>query len=218
MYITIFSEVTIDGKLTLGRGSSSKVLFDMLDQSDLEYIHEFRSRNDGILVGINTVRMDNPSLTCRYGSHPKNPIRIIFTNSLNIPKDAVVLTDNNKTIFVTTEANRDRAKSIMERNNKECLFCGKNGKVDVVKAIEELENKYNIHSIMVEGGGEINWSLLEKNIVNHIILMQLPIIAGGRDNISLVQGEGFKSLEQVSKFNLVNIEQREKCIVLEYKK
>ena len=162
--------------------------------------------------------MDNPSLTCRYGSHPKNPIRIIFTNSLNIPKDAVVLTDNNKTIFVTTEANRDRAKSIMERNNKECLFCGKNGKVDVVKAIEELESKYNIHSIMVEGGGEINWSLLEKNIVNHIILMQLPIIAGGRDNISLVQGEGFKSLEQVSKFNLVNIEQREKCIILEYKR
>ena len=81
-----------------------------------------------------------------------------------------------------------------------------------------MESKYNIHSIMVEGGGEINWSLLEKNIVNHIILMQLPIIAGGRDNISLVQGEGFKRLEQVSKFNLVNIEQREKCIILEYKR
>ena len=90
MKIELVSEVSIDGKITFGMGKSSKDLFNLMTEDDLKYIHSIRSKVDGILVGMNTIRNDNSSLTCRYVKG-KNPIRLIPSNSLELRDDFNIL-------------------------------------------------------------------------------------------------------------------------------
>ena len=64
--------------------------------------------------------------------------------------------------------------------------------MDFKSLFKYLEKEFNIKSIMLEGGGYLNWTLFEQNLVDEIILMQLPVIIGGYDNVSLVDGDGFQ--------------------------
>lgn len=216
MKITLVSQVSIDGKITLGEGASSKELFSLLTEEDMKFIHGIRGEVDGILVGMNTIRYDNPSLTCRYNGG-KNPIRIIPTNSMNVPKDVTIVKDNEKTIFITNERNREKVELYNECDNISCILCGKD-KLDIVQAFEILEKEYHINHIMLEGGGELNWSLLELGLIDEVIVMQLPILIGGRSNISLVDGEGFHLMEKIPKFKLKSVEVRENISINKYEK
>lgn len=60
MKVTMFCQTTIDGKLSLGRGISSKEILSLLDEEDKRYIHSFRGKVDGIMVGKSTLQIDNP--------------------------------------------------------------------------------------------------------------------------------------------------------------
>lgn len=214
MKVTLVSQVSIDGKITLGEKTSSKELFALLTEEDMKFIHGIRGAVDGILVGMNTIRYDNPSLTCRYNGG-KNPIRIIPTNSMNVPKDVTIVKDNESTIFITNKKNSDKVKCFDKYDNISCILCGED-KLDIVQAFEILEKEYHINHIMLEGGGELNWSLVELGLVDEIIVMQLPVVIGGRSNISLVGGEGFHLIDRVRKFKLVSVEMRENISIHKY--
>jgi riboflavin biosynthesis pyrimidine reductase len=56
-----------------------------------------------------------------------------------------------------------------------------------------------------EGGGEINWQLLDNDLVDEIILMQLPIIVGGLDNVSLLDGEGYREVSGVKRVDIQEV-------------
>ncbi len=217
MKTTIFSQISIDGKLTMGAGNSSKELFSLFSSEDMEFIHLFRGNVQGIMVGKNTILTDNPFLTNRYEEN-KNPIRIIPTTTLDIPLDSNVLSDEGKTIIVTTEKGRDENKirQIRERG-KECLICGED-KVDFVELERQLEDNFGITSLMVEGGGFLNWHIFDQDIVDEIILMQLPIIIGGSTNITLVDGDGYQQLCFSKKFKIVEIQPKDNYTLMRYKK
>lgn len=217
MKTTIFSQISIDGKLTMGAGNSSKELFSLFSSEDMEFIHLFRGNVQGIMVGKNTILTDNPFLTNRYEEN-KNPIRIIPTTTLDIPLDSNVLSDEGRTIIVTTEKGRDeyKIKQIRERG-KECLICGED-KVDFVELERQLEDNFGITSLMVEGGGFLNWHIFDQDIVDEIILMQLPIIIGGSTNVTLVDGDGYQQLCFAKKFKVVEIQPKDNYTLMRYKK
>lgn len=215
MKLTVFSEISIDGKLTLGAGNSSKDLFSLLEQEDMKFIHKFRGEVDGIMVGRKTVETDNPSLTNRYEEN-KNPIRIIPSRSIDISEESNILKDDVRTIILTTEKGGEKEKIEYIRSaGKECIICGEDS-VDFEAVFKILENEYNINSIMLEGGGNLNWSLFEKDLVDEIILMQLPVIIGGESNVSLVDGKGFTTLDTLRKFKVSEVESRKNYTLLKY--
>ena len=214
MRIKLVSEVSIDGKITFGEGRSSKDLFSLLSEKDMEFIHEIRSKADGILVGMNTIRYDNPSLTCRY-VEGKNPIRIIPSNSLEIPENATVLNDNIPTIIITPEVNKEKTIKFRKYHNVNFVFAGKK-KIDFAEAFFKLENQYKIHNIMLEGGGTLNWTLIDKDMVSEIIIISIPIIIGGKNNVSLVDGEGYREYNLAKKFNLKDVERRGNVMINNY--
>lgn len=217
MKTSIFSQISIDGKLTLGAGQSSKPLFSLFDSKDIEYIHKFRGNVDGIMVGKNTITTDNPYLTNRYENN-KNPIRIIPTRAMEISLDSNVLTDEGKTIIVTTEKGKDEKKmEILRQRNKECIICGED-EVDFVELYRQLEEKFGITSLMVEGGGFLNWHIFNQGLVDEIILMQLPIIIGGSSNITLVDGDGYTEMDYIKRFKVAEVQQRDNYTLLRYLK
>lgn len=216
MKISLVSQVSIDGKITFGQGSSSKELFTLLLDEDMKYIHEIRGNVDGILVGMNTIRYDNPSLTCRYGDG-KNPIRIIPSNSFDIPRDATVLNDTIDTLLITPEINYKKTHILKNKKNVKLIFAGEKY-INFDKAFSELENKFGIHTVMLEGGGTLNWELIDQDFVNEIIIMQIPIIIGGKDNISLVEGKGYQECKFAKKYSLKSVELRGNVAINKYVK
>ncbi len=197
-YTIIVSEVTIDGKLTLKRGVSSKEIMKFMDEEAIRYLHQLRAKVDGIMVGAETVRTDNPFLTVRY-AEGNNPTRIVPTSRADIPLDANILQKHAPTIIVTTEsAPEEKVKQLEEK--VEVLKCGDN-EVDLVRMMDELYKK-GIKKLMVEGGATLNWKLIKLGLVDEIRLIHMPFIVGGKDTPTLVDGEGFQSLDEVVKAKL----------------
>ncbi|WP_299227666.1 2,5-diamino-6-(ribosylamino)-4(3H)-pyrimidinone 5'-phosphate reductase [Sulfurihydrogenibium sp.] len=197
-YVIIVSEVTVDGKLTLSKGVSSKEIMKFMDEEANRYLHETRAKVDGIMVGAETIRTDNPYLTVRYVSG-KNPTRIIPTSTADIPPDANILKKDSPTIIVTTEkAPEERVKALSEK--VEVIIAGKE-EVDLIKMMDILYNR-GIRNLMVEGGSTLNWNLIKNGLVDEIRIIHMPFIVGGTDTPTLVGGEGFKSLEEVVKLKL----------------
>ena len=197
-YVIIVSEVTVDGKLTLSKGVSSKEIMKFMDEEANRYLHETRAKVDGIMVGAETIRTDNPYLTVRYVSG-KNPTRIIPTSTAYIPPDANILKKDSPTIIVTTEkAPKERLKMLSEK--VEVIIAGKE-EVDLINMMDILYNR-GIRNLMVEGGSTLNWNLIKNGLVDEIRIIHMPFIVGGTDTPTLVGGEGFKSLEEVVKLKL----------------
>jgi 5-amino-6-(5-phosphoribosylamino)uracil reductase len=212
--VTVFSQTSIDGKLTLYEGASSKAFFALLDDEDFRFIHAFRGRVDGIMIGRRTVATDNPSLTNRY-EKGKNPVRIVPSLSLELPWESNVLSDEHRTIIVTAEcADRSKIRRIRD-TGKECLVCGED-KIDFVALLSRLALEHNIEKVMVEGGGLLNWTLFSLGLVDEIILMQLPIIVGGVRTTSLADGTGVSSWDLVRHFSLSEVESRKRFLLLRY--
>ncbi len=194
-YVIIVSEVSIDGKLTLYRGASSKELMSLMDEEAYRYLHEIRAKVDGIMVGCETVRTDNPSLTVRYVKG-KNPTRVIPCSTANVPLDSNVLnTEEAPTIIATThKAPEERLKKLKEKG-VEVIVAG-DELVDFDLLLPELYRR-GIRSLMVEGGASINWEFIRRKVVDEIRLIHLPVIVGGENVPTLVGGEGFKKLKNI---------------------
>lgn len=198
-YVIIVSEVSVDGKLTLYRGASSKELMTLMDQEAYRYLHEIRAKVDGIMVGCETVRTDNPSLTVRY-VQGKNPVRVIPCSTANVPLDANIFSKDAPTLIVTTKrAPTERVEKIKE-TGAEVWIVGED-LVDFDSLMPMLLER-GISSLMVEGGASINWEFIKRGFVDEIRLIHLPVIVGGENVPTLVGGEGFKKLRNLMHLRL----------------
>ncbi len=213
-YIIITSEVTIDGKLTLYRGASSKELMSIMTKEVYKYLHGIRASVDGIMVGCETVRTDDPSLTVRYVDG-KSPIRIIPCSTANVPLNASIFSKDAPTIIITTKrAPQERIEQI-KKLGAEVIIAGED-LVDFDILLPELYNR-GIKKLMVEGGASINWELARKGYIDEIRIIHLPVIVGGENVPTLVGGEGFKSLKKVLNLEIVNHFVIDKFLISEWK-
>jgi len=200
-YVIIVSEVTLDGKLTLYRGASSKELMSLMTKEVYKYLHSIRAQVDGIMVGCETVRTDDPSLTVRY-VEGKNPIRIIPCSTANVPYNANIFSKDAPTIIVTTErAPFERVERIKELG-AEVIIAGED-LVDFERLLPLLYER-GIKKLMVEGGASINWEFMRLGFVDELRIIHLPVVVGGENVPTLVGGEGFKSLKRIKHFQIVN--------------
>ncbi len=179
MKITTFSEVTIDGRMTLGHGQSSKHLFDFYGAELRQWFHAERARHDAIMVGAGTVRVDNPQLTVRHAAG-QNPLRVIPTNDGRIPPDSYILTDGFPTLFAVPEnlpaATRDR---LTAAPGVDLMECG-NTTVDLALLAKRLA-ACGIARLMVEGGSRLLRGLYAAGLVDRIVIKHIPVISGAVD-------------------------------------
>lgn len=215
MKVSIISELSIDGKMTVNQGQTSRSLLEMLSDEELKYLHSFRQNADAIMVGKNTLCIDNPQLTARYGFN-KKLLRIVPSSTLNLSLDLKIFIDENPTLIVAPKKQKDNPKvKEIKALGKECLLIGQD-KVDFKELFEVLQNN-RINNIIVEGGGILNWQLLRDGLVDEIVIIQIPIIVGGCNVTSFAEGkkeEGFI----VKGFNLVNFKKFKNMFVATYKK
>lgn len=214
MYVILNAAMSIDGKISTRKNDSA-----ISSKLDLVRVHKLRSTVDGIMIGISTVLGDDPMLNVRYSTTgTKNPTRIIIDSKARIPLNSRIIESSNKIqtiIAVTHNASSRKIKEIQKRGAQVLVYG--NGKVNLRNLFQQLE-KMGHKKIIVEGGGEINWSVLKLGLVNELVVTISPVVIGGRDAKTLVEGKGFTNISDGIKMKLSNkIIQNENEIVLFYK-
>lgn len=192
--------MTIDGRI------ASKTRFSQLScPHDLRRLHELRAQSDAVMVGANTVIIDDPSLRLKY-VEGKNPDRIVVDGLLRTPLNARVYTLRTaKTIVLTTKAAPREKLEKLRSMGVEVLCLADKPPINMKQAIELL-GKMGYKVIMVEGGGELLWHLFRDGVVNELRVTISPYIFGGRDSVSLVMGEGFSTTAESPIFKLKSID------------
>jgi 2,5-diamino-6-(ribosylamino)-4(3H)-pyrimidinone 5'-phosphate reductase len=210
-YVILSAAITLDGKLGV-KNKRTK----LSSKNDKIRVHKLRSKVDAIIIGKNTVNLDNPLLTVRY-TKGKNPIRIILDSLGTIKSNSKIIQTCNKvpTIIVVSEATSEKNLQRLGKFSVELIKCGKNS-VDIPKLLRTLLKK-GVKKILLEGGGTVNWSFVKKNIIDEAIVTLAPYIVGGKNTISLVEGIGFKNLDNATKLTLTKIQKNKNELVLFYK-
>lgn len=109
---------------------------------------------------------------------------------------------------------------ISKRKNENSMLNGvrkMEEKVDLRYIFNQLK-KQGISSILVEGGGEINWSIIRDNLFDELIITVSPMIIGGKNAISLVEGEGYKKINESLKIKLKKVSRKDTGEVILYYK
>ncbi len=210
--IILSAAVSIDGKITTRTGDSK-----LSSKKDLNRLHKLRSTVDAILVGKNTVKKDDPLLTVRY-CKGKNPTRIILDSSGTISNKSKILQTSDKVKTIIAVSKKITKKNIqkLEKFPIDVIILGEN-QVNVKSLLQNL-GKRKIKTILLEGGGSINWEFIKNNLVDEFFITITPYILGGTDAISLVQGKGFDTILKSTKLRLKSTRRLENEIVLHYTK
>ena len=210
--IILSAAISIDGKIATRSGDSK-----LSSKRDLIRLHKLRSQVDAIIIGKNTVNKDNPLLTVRY-SKGKNPIRIILDSHGTISNKSKILQTSNKvkTIIVVTKKITKKNLQKLKKFSVEIIIVGEN-QVNI-KSLIKILSKRKIKTILLEGGGTINWEFIKNNLVDEFFITITPFILGGKDAITLVQGEGFDKITKSHKLRLNGIKRLENDLLLHYSK
>ncbi|HIH35343.1 MAG TPA: 2,5-diamino-6-(ribosylamino)-4(3H)-pyrimidinone 5'-phosphate reductase [Methanosphaera sp.] len=209
-FILLNSAMTVDGKIAT-KDSSLKIS----GKEDLIRVHKLRKKYDAIMVGINTVIIDDPKLTIHKieASVEDNPIRIIIDSKARTPPDALVLNEDAKTIVIVSE---NAPAENVKRLEKKCdiLVCGQM-QINLKEAMIKLY-EYGIKSILLEGGSTLNFSMLKEGLVDEISICIGSKILGGASSKTFVDGKGFEPDDCVN-LELKNIKKIDNDVVLTYK-
>ncbi|MCV0393479.1 MAG: 2,5-diamino-6-(ribosylamino)-4(3H)-pyrimidinone 5'-phosphate reductase [Nitrosopumilus sp.] len=211
-HVILSAATSIDGKIASRTGDSK-----LSSTLDIIRLHKLRSTVDAILVGKNTVLVDNPSLTVRQVKG-KNPIRIILDSKGEIPKNSKIL-QTSKKIPTIIAVSKKISKSNFEKLNEfpiEIIIAGNNF-VNLNQLLKKLLKK-KIKTILVEGGGIINWEFIKKDLFDELIITISPFLIGGINAISLVQGSGFEKISNSPNLRLKSIKRLKNHLVLHYVK
>ena len=203
-FVTVKAAMTLDGKIATVSGESKWITGEKARACAMK----LRQGSDAILVGINTVLADDPSLTARTKMDDgrwrmAKPIRRIILDSLaRTPLSARVVSDKLAaltTIVVSKRAPKSRVAALAKRANvivaplTKSAIGNRQSAIDLPWLLGKLGAE-NVTSLLVEGGGEVNASFLLGGLTHRIAFFYAPKILGGRDSRKAVAGDGAKSL------------------------
>jgi diaminohydroxyphosphoribosylaminopyrimidine deaminase/5-amino-6-(5-phosphoribosylamino)uracil reductase len=142
--------MTLDGRLTLPPRSGRWVT----SAAARRDAQELRRTVDAIIVGGETVRKDNPSLTIRPTGKQHQPWRVVLTKSGELSRRSNLFQD------------RFKDRTLVYRNKP-------------LEAVLRDLGRKGVLSVLVEGGGEILGQILDRKLIDKVQLYLAPVFAGG---------------------------------------
>ena len=211
-YIILSAAISIDGKISTRTGDSK-----LSSKEDIIRLHKLRSKVDAILIGKNTLLQDDPLLTVRY-TKGKNPIRIILDSKGIISKNSKIIKTSNDNLTIIAVSKKISKINLLKLQKLpvEIIVSGENS-INLKLLLKKLASK-KIKTILVEGGGTVNWEFIKNNLFNELIITLSPFLIGGNDAISFVEGKGFAKISNSPNLKLKSIKRLKNYFVLNYVK
>ncbi|QSG08107.1 2,5-diamino-6-(ribosylamino)-4(3H)-pyrimidinone 5'-phosphate reductase [Halapricum desulfuricans] len=217
MQVIVNAATSADGKLSTRRREQIAIS----GAEDFDRVDALRTDSDAVMVGVGTVLADDPSLTVDDPDRieartdrgdPPQPARVVADSRLRTPADATVYDDSAETILLTSEAAGDDAVADARARDATVIVAG-DDRVDLPAAVGRLPD-HGIERVMVEGGGELVFSLFEAGLVDELSVFVGSLVIGGRDAPTLADGDGF--VESFVDLRLDEIERIDDGVLLQY--
>lgn len=208
--VILSAAMTLDGKIATKTGDSK-----LSSIQDKVRIHKLRSKVDAILVGSNTIKRDDPLLTVRH-TKGKNPLRIILDSKANIDQKSQIIKTCKKIPTIIAVSKKASKKNIdkLKKYPLEIIITG--NKLVNIKNLLRILSKKKIKTLLVEGGGTVNWEFVKQGLVDEIIITITPYLIGGKNAITLVEGEGYSLIQKAMKLKLKKTRKSGNEIILHY--
>ena len=209
--VTLKLAQSLDGKIATNKGDSKWIS----SVKSRKLVQGLRKTHDAILIGINTLLKDDPILTIRNSK--RQPLKIIVDTELKIPITAKIFTklSPGRTIIATTQDSSKNKENALRHKGVDVVRVGSSSRrVDLKALMKQLLLK-GVGSVLVEGGGEIAASLLERGLVDNLYLFIAPIVIGGRNAPSSIGGNGVDMVSQAIGFKDVKTIRVGKDILVE---
>ncbi|MFC6825762.1 2,5-diamino-6-(ribosylamino)-4(3H)-pyrimidinone 5'-phosphate reductase [Halopelagius fulvigenes] len=217
MHVVVNAAASVDGKLSNRRREQVEIS----GEEDFARVDRVRAENDAVLVGIGTVLADDPHLTVDGQSlraarqaegRPANPVRVVADSRGRTPTDARILDEAAETYVLVSEAAPENRIEALESAGATVIVTGEE-RVSLSEAFRSLES-CGVESVMVEGGGEVIFSLFEEGAADELRVYVGSMVVGGRDAPTLADGEGF--VEGFPTLSLREVERLDDGVLLSY--
>ena len=199
IHVTLKAAITLDGKIATSGGDSKWITG---ESARLEG-HHSRSQHDAILVGINTVSQDDPSLTTRGIPNGRSPTRIILDSKGRLQSNSKILEDDGVKVI----------QVIGNEINPATIKSGKN--VEILRApsthpeplwlLEQLGMK-GIRSLLVEGGAKVHGSFIKSECVTRLQLFIAPKVVGGQSALSWCGDLGTNLIADATDWKILSVQ------------
>ena len=201
--VTVKAGMTLDGKIATAAGESKWITGAKARACGMR----LRQGADAIVVGINTVLADDPSLTVRslksevrrapFAVSHHRLRRIVLDARGRTPLDAKVVRDEHRAwtmVVVNRSAPKPRVADLARRV-RVLVAPGTGREINLAWLLSQLGSEA-VTSLLVEGGGEVNGSFLFGSLAQRVAFFYAPMVLGGRDSRRAVAGPGAGTLTE----------------------
>lgn len=199
-HVSVNVAASADGKIS----SYRREKFALGSKEDRRIMDVLRARADAVVVGSRTVALDGWAIRVRNadirrkrvdGGHPPHPLNVVLTTRLDLPSKCQFFEHprTEKLIITTSQAPASRIRRF---ENVAEISVLRSRTIRPAKVLEELE-KRGCRNVLLEGGGELDFSFFKENLVDEIYITITPRILGGREAPTPADGHGFLKRDQL---------------------
>ena len=190
-FVVMKYAMTMDGKTAACTGRSRWIT----GPAAREHVHRLRDRYRAILVGVGTVLADDPLLTCRLPGG-RDPLRVVCDTHLRTPLSARLVTTARETSTLLATCCTDPAQRALyeQAGCRVLVLPEREGHVDLDALMAAL-GRDGVDSVLLEGGGTLNWAALNTGVVQKVLTYVAPKLLGGRDAPTPISGPGIPDPE-----------------------
>ena len=221
MHVHVNAAVSADGKLSTRRREQVAIS----GPADFDRVDRIRAAADAVAVGVGTVLADDPHLTLddedrrvarlRNG-RPGHPARVVVDSNARTPTDARVLDDTAETYLLVGEsAPTEAVDRLREAGATVRRVPERDERVDLSAGLDRLADE-GIDRLMIEGGGELLYSVFAAGLADELTLYVGSVLIGGRDAPTLADGEGFTDPDEFPELTLTDVERIDDGVLLSY--
>jgi diaminohydroxyphosphoribosylaminopyrimidine deaminase/5-amino-6-(5-phosphoribosylamino)uracil reductase len=213
-FVLLKCAATLDGRIATRTGDSKWVTGDKARK----FVHQLRHSVDAILVGVGTIRSDDPSLTTRLDSdNGLDPVRIVLDTHLSIPPSARILQldSNSDTILVTGTRVAENKKRAVEKKGVRLIELPVNNDGIEMQPLLDRLGQMGITSLLIEGGSRVIASAFSSSIVDKVLFFYAPKILGGDDGIPICQGPGPELMKDCIRVKNIRVQQFDEDVMIE---
>jgi 2,5-diamino-6-(ribosylamino)-4(3H)-pyrimidinone 5'-phosphate reductase len=218
MEVVVNAATSVDGKLSTHERRQVRIS----GEEDFDRVDRLRAATDAVLVGVGTALADDPHLGVKSearrverlrNGRPANPARVVADSRARTPLDATLLNDDAETyLLVSTAAPEERLAALREAGAT--VIGAGDERVALPAALDALEAE-GVDRLLVEGGGELIYSLFEAGLVDELSVFVGSLVVGGREAPTLADGAGF--VADFPTLNLVGVDRLDDGVVLDYR-